>query len=190
MTKAEATASIEHKALFVHFDASWCAYCRRLEAFLESPNVNPIFQKYFVTVKLVLMENDKNKALENPGAGEWFLRLGGPDALPFHAFMDARGALIVNCRRPTGRGTGKNIGYPDQPEEVEWFLKMIQKAAPKISQGELATLRRALKTPEPAHTTSKSSLSKQHRRSVCARRNRPPELRFGGVLCAGCSPRA
>ena len=121
MTKAEATASIEHKALFVHFDASWCAYCRRLEAFLESPNVNPIFQKYFVTVKLVLMENDKNKALENPGAGEWFLRLGGPDALPFHAFMDARGALIVNCRRPTGRGTGKNIGYPDQPEEVEWF---------------------------------------------------------------------
>jgi hypothetical protein len=160
MTKAEATASIEHKALFVHFDASWCAYCVRLEALLESPNVKPIFQTYFVTVKLVLMENEKNKALENPGAGEWFLRLGGPDALPFHAFTDARGALIVNCMRPTGGGAGKNIGYPDQPEEVEWFLKMIQKAAPKISQSELATLGRALKTPELAHTTSKSSPSK------------------------------
>lgn len=55
-------------------------------------------------------------------------------------------APIVNCRRPTG----KNIGYPDQPEEVEWFLQMIQKAAPKISQSELAALETALKTSELA----------------------------------------
>src|ERR1035441_6151046 len=61
MTKAEATASTEHKALFVHFDASWCAYCKRLDALLESPNVKPIFQTYFVTVKLVLMETEKKK---------------------------------------------------------------------------------------------------------------------------------
>ena len=109
MTKAEAAASVEHKALFVHFDASWCAYCKRLEAWLESPSVKPIFQTYFVTVKLVLMENETNKALENPGAGEWFLRLGGPDALPFHAFTDARGALIINCRRPAMEEQGKTL---------------------------------------------------------------------------------
>jgi thiol-disulfide isomerase/thioredoxin len=147
MTRAEARAAAEQKALFVHFDASWCAYCERLDAWLGSPKVEPIFQKYFVTVKLVVMETERNKALENPGAGEWFTRLGGPDALPFHAFTDAWGALIVNSKRPAGGGAGKNIGYPDQPEEVEWFLRMIQTAAPKISQNELAAIATALKTP-------------------------------------------
>jgi hypothetical protein len=43
---------------------------------------------------------------------------------------------------------------------VEWFLQMIQKAAPKISQNELAALETALKTPEVAHTVSKGSPSK------------------------------
>jgi len=147
MTRAEAAASAENKAIFVHFDASWCAYCQRLEAFLERPSVRPIFRTYFVPVKLVLMENQKDKALENPGAGVWFMRLGGPDALPFHAFTDARGDLIVNSKRPTGKGDGKNIGYPDRPEEVEWFMQMIRKAAPRMSQEEVTAIGTALKTP-------------------------------------------
>src|SRR3954447_12631661 len=106
-------AAAEHKAIFVHFGASWCIWCRRLDAFLDRPDIKPVFEKYFIPVKLVVQENDKNKALENPGADALFKKFGGPSGLPYSAFLDAEGALIINSQR-----NGQNIGYPAQPEEI------------------------------------------------------------------------
>ena len=66
ITEAKATA--EHKVIFVHFGASWCGWCRKLDAFLDQPGIKPVFEKYFVPVKLVVQENEKNKAQENSEA--------------------------------------------------------------------------------------------------------------------------
>src|SRR5712691_7274113 len=128
LVSAKEKASAEKKAIFLHFGASWCGWCRRLDAFLDRPDIKPVFAKYFVPVKLVVQENEKNKSLENPGADAFLKKLGGPDGLPFSAFLDAEGALIVNSKRG-----GRNIGYPAQPSEIDWFLQMISKSAPKIS---------------------------------------------------------
>ena len=143
LATAKTTASAQKKAIFVHFGASWCGWCRKLDAFLERPDIKPVFEKYFVPVKLVVQENEKNKSQENAGADALQERFGGRAAgLPYSAFLDAAGSLIINSKRD-----GANIGYPAQPAEIDWFLHMISKAAPRISPEDLKTIETALRTP-------------------------------------------
>jgi thioredoxin-related protein len=142
---AETKAAAEKKAVFVHFGASWCVWCHRLDAYLDRPDVKPVFEKYFVPVKLDMGEKGDQKALENAGADKMAKDLGGP-GFPFWAFLDAKGGLIANSN---AKGPGSNVGYPGAPAEIEWFAKTIKQAAPKISEAELQTLVTPLKTPPP-----------------------------------------
>ena len=140
LAPAKAKAAAEHKAIFVHFGASWCVWCRRLDALLDRPDIKPVFEKYFIPVKLVVQEHDKNKALENPGADALLKNLGGPAGLPYSAFLDAKGALIVNSKLK-----GENIGYPGDPSDIDWFIQMMKKAAPNMSPDDLKTIETALR---------------------------------------------
>src|SRR5690242_3226680 len=107
LAPAKSNAAAENKTIFLHFGASWCGWCKKLDAFLERPEIKAVFEKHFVAVKLVVQENAKNKALENPGADELLKKLGGPAGLPYFAFLDAKGALIINSKRD-----GSNVGFP------------------------------------------------------------------------------
>jgi hypothetical protein len=99
-----------------------------------------------VTVHFTVQESQGKKALETPGGDEMMTALGGPSGLPFHAFLDEKGALIVNSMRP-GEGGKKpeNIGHPDKPEEVDWFMTMLAKAAPAMTHDEAAIIEKGLR---------------------------------------------
>jgi thiol-disulfide isomerase/thioredoxin len=148
LSQAEATATAEHKVVFVHFGASWCGWCRRLDAFLNQPNIKSIFEKYFVTVKVVVQESEKNKGLENPGGEDFLKKFGGPDGLPYSAFLDAHGGLIVNSKLPSSMGGEGNIGFPVKPQEVDWFVKMMRTAAPQMAADDVQTIEAELNHPK------------------------------------------
>jgi hypothetical protein len=42
---------------------------------------------------------------------------------------------------------GENIGYPGEPQEVDWFVVMLRKALPQMTAEESATLEHWLRHP-------------------------------------------
>jgi len=97
-------------------------------------------------VKLVVHESDDKKKLENPGGENVLNRLGGEGAgLPYFAFLDAKGELIVTSKRPIPGKGSENMGYPLDPDDVTWFMSMLKKSAPKLTPAEAGTIENWLK---------------------------------------------
>ncbi len=40
---------------------------------------------------------------------------------------------------------GENIGYPTEPQEIDWFIQMMKKAAPQMQEENLRTIETALR---------------------------------------------
>jgi len=92
-----------------------------------------------------VQEQGQKKSLNSPGGDELLKRVGGPEGLPFFAFLDSAGAMIVNSMEPREGKKPVNIGHPDAPHEVDWFMVMLSKAAPGMTPEERATLEHYLR---------------------------------------------
>ena len=101
--------------------------------------------------RFTTQENKNSKAVNTPGAAELYKRLGGPGGLPFFAFLDEHGAMIVNAIRVKDGKPAGNIGYPSEPFEIDWFMAMLAKAVPQMTAAESATLEKWLRTNGSKH---------------------------------------
>jgi thioredoxin-related protein len=130
------SAKAQNKNVLVHFGASWCKWCKHLDAMLESPEVGKIFQDNYVITHLTIQESDDKKALENPGAQEIANAAGaGKAGIPIYLFLDGNGKTLASS---LAMPDGGNIGHPATPEEIKAFEGLLARTAPRMTAAQRA----------------------------------------------------
>jgi thioredoxin-related protein len=143
LAAAKSAATEQHKDIYLVFGASWCQPCHEMEAFMEDRKIRPILEKYFVIADLnVEEERGKHPELNSPGAEKLVADFGGKDGgVPFIVFLDEQGQLLINSNRPSkGNPNGENVGYPALPVEIDWFMQMLKKTVPSMTESDARTI--------------------------------------------------
>lgn len=140
LSTAYSQASKENKNVFVIFHASWCGWCKKLDASMNDANTKKYFNDNYVTVHLTVQENDENKKLENPGAAEYLTKFKGEKAgLPFFVILNQKRDVLDNSFSEE-----ENIGCPATENEVAVFITKLRKTS-KINEVGLKIIRARFK---------------------------------------------
>lgn len=155
LTQAYAQAAKENKKVILIFHASWCGWCKRMDASLNEPALKPLFDANYVIAHLDVLEQPEKKNLENPGSTEALAKFGGEKSgLPFWLVLDAKGTVLADSQiRPAGatlNTPGDNVGCPAEDKEVAFFTQIL-KATSKLNDDQLTVIakRFALNKPAP-----------------------------------------
>ncbi len=125
LDKAMAQAKKEKKNVFVMYHASWCSWCKKMEANMQNEAIKPFFDKNYVTTFLTVQER-KDKSLENPGADEILKKYKADQSgIPFWQIYDADGKLLAD----SFDAKGQNLGCPSTKEEVAAFTDKLKKTS-------------------------------------------------------------
>ena len=143
LDEAYSQAKNEKKNVMVIFHASWCGWCKKMDASINDPACKDFFDKSFVIVHLTILESANNKNLENPGAEDIFNENGGKGGgIPYFLIYDANGKLLSDSKMTVGTGADakrSNIGCPATDQEVAAFINILKKTS-KINEKEATAI--------------------------------------------------
>jgi len=132
MEKAKTEAQASGKKIFVIFHASWCIWCKKMEASIADDAVKDYFAKNFVFVPMTVLESNDKKELETAGGADFMIANHGKGmGIPYWLIFDENGQLLFDSqiRKPGQPLTekGQNIGCPASKDEVNAFISILQK---------------------------------------------------------------
>lgn len=129
-------AAKENKKVMLIFHASWCGWCRKMDASLADPSVKNYFNKNYVIVHLTVHESKGKEAMENPGALDFLTKMGGEgQGLPYWFVLDKSGNKLADSQVTPG----VNSGCPASKEEVQHFIDVLRKTS-IITNAELSAI--------------------------------------------------
>lgn len=154
LAKAYKQAAKEKKNVFVIFHASWCVWCKKIDASMEDPSCKDYFNRSYVIVHLTVMENGEKKKDINPGAEDMLKKyFGSNSGIPVFLIFDKKGTLLGDSQiRKPGEGLdkpGQNMGCPAAPEEVAAFVDLLKKTS-KMADAEATAVTERFKKNNPA----------------------------------------
>jgi hypothetical protein len=112
--------------------------------------MKPITEKAFVVERIDVGERPGDpRHADTPGGVRLRSALGAVEepGFPFLVMTDENGNPIINSYR--NGDAGGNVGYPALPEEIDWYIEMLKRAAPSLSQDDLAATRTWLQRHAP-----------------------------------------
>jgi thiol:disulfide interchange protein len=142
LSDAYAQAAKENKKVILIFHASWCGWCRRMEASINDPSCKKIFDDNYVIAWLDVLEKKGKENLENPGSLDVLKKYKAEQlGLPFWLVFDANGNVLANSlMKPDSAGEAENnVGYPSSDKEVAYFTKVL-KSTSNLKDEDLAVI--------------------------------------------------
>jgi thioredoxin-related protein len=130
LEKAYKQAGKQKKDVMVIFHASWCGWCKKLEASINDSLCKAFFDRSYVICYLTILESKDKKNLENPGAIDIFNNNGGANGgIPFFLIYDKKGKLLSDSRMKGADSKLSNMGCPASEEEVAAFIEILKKTS-------------------------------------------------------------